>query len=40
MRDRNSCNVLPKYLSDEDIEESLYLENLQEQLAKSEMVPH
>lgn len=33
----NSCNPLLKYLSEIDIEESYYLENLQEQLAKSDL---
>lgn len=33
----NSCNALPKYLNEEDIEESLYLENLHKQLAKSDL---
>ena len=39
MRTKNGWykHKLPKYLSDEDVEESLYLENLQEQLAKSDL---
>ena len=34
---KDACSALPKYLSNIDIEESHYLENLQEQLAKSDL---